>query len=234
MRSTALALLLAACGSDAVEPDSTGDGYVQSSNGDEEEEPVDDGVQIEGLMGTLSSGEIARVLEPRMQRFAQCFTNRYGELEIVGGEIDLAFRVSTDGSVRWVYPHASTIGDRITERCLLDVARSSRFTEPHGGEAEFRYPLAFDPPDDVRPPLNWDASRVSDQVADQSRSVRSCSSGPVSVTVYIGPGGNVMAAGASSTDPEASDALDCVAEAVRSWSMPDPGSYPAKVTFEID
>jgi hypothetical protein len=226
-----LVLVLAACGSEPAEIETT-DEVVETSNGDEEE-VVDDGVEIEGLMGTLSSAEISRTLEPRMQRFAQCFSNRYGELEIVGGEIELAFRVARDGSVLWVYPHASSIGDRITERCLLDSARSSRFPEPHGGEAEFRYPLAFDPPEDVRPPLNWDESRVSDQVATQARTVRSCGSGPVSVTVYIGRGGDVMAAGAATTDPERADALDCVADAVREWTMPDPGSYPAKVTFEI-
>jgi hypothetical protein len=227
-----LVLLLAACGSEPQGDDVTED-VTATSYGDEEEEVVDDGVEIEGLMGTLSSAEISRMLEPRMQRFAQCFSSRYGELELVGGEIELAFRVARDGSVLWVIPHASSIGDRITERCLLDAARSSRFPEPHGGEAEFRYPLAFDPPEDVRPPLNWDESRVSDQVATQARTVRSCGSGPVSVTVYIGRGGDVMAAGVATTDPEHADALDCVADAVREWTMPDPGSYPAKVTFEI-
>ena len=33
--------------------------------------------------------------------------------------------------------------------------------------------------------------------------------------------------------PEAADQLDCALEAVKSWQLPDPGSYMAKVSFEI-
>ena len=41
------------------------------------------------------------------------------------------------------------------------------------------------------------------------------------------------AAGASAPDAESLAALDCVADGVRGWAMPDPGSYAAKVTFEL-
>ncbi len=55
--------------------------------------------------------------------------------------------------------------------------------------------------------------------------------GPVSVTAYVAPGGAVLAAGASVPDQAMAESLDCVSDAVRAWEMPDPGSYPAKVTF---
>jgi hypothetical protein len=55
----------------------------------------------------------------------------------------------------------------------------------------------------------------------------------VVVTAYVAPGGTVMAAGASAADPEMLEKLDCVTEHVKSWDLPDPGSYPAKVTFSV-
>jgi hypothetical protein len=42
-----------------------------------------------------------------------------------------------------------------------------------------------------------------------------------------------MSAGAATSGPEGADALGCVADAVREIDMPDPGSYPAKVSFEV-
>ena len=54
------------------------------------------------------------------------------------------------------------------------------------------------------------------------------------VTAYVGNGGQVLAAGASTGDMEAAESIDCVADAVRGWAMPDPGSYPAKVRFFVE
>lgn len=202
-------------------------------------EEVDDGVQIEGLMGTLTPEDVQMALEPKMPRFAQCFANRYGELEYVGGHFEMAFRVRSDGSVEWVYPRRSTVGDRDTERCLLEVASRTRFREPRGGSAaEFSWSLDFDPPEDVRPPFDWDPVHASDPLAEHAETVLThCRpAGVVArylVTAYVAPGGSVLAAGAAADAPEAADTLDCVAEAVRSWEMPDPGSYPAKITFVL-
>ena len=53
------------------------------------------------------------------------------------------------------------------------------------------------------------------------------------MTAYVAPGGSVLAAGASAPDAESAEALDCVTESVERWEMPDPGSYFAKVTFQV-
>ncbi|MEM9189797.1 MAG: AgmX/PglI C-terminal domain-containing protein [Myxococcota bacterium] len=225
--------LFASCGG---APPSDSEHASNSEGSDEGQLPpeeAEDGLQIQGLMGTLSAMEIRRGLDPRMPRFIQCFQQRYDELEMLGGEVNLSFRVAVNGSVRWVYPSASTIGDRETERCLLSVAEGTRFPEPHGGEAEFSWPLAIDPPEDVRPPFNWDATRVESVVSQNASGVRGCGGGTFTVTAYVAPGGRVVAAGAASGDADSAAALDCVASEVTGWAMPDPGSYPAKVTFDV-
>ncbi len=234
----ALAAALVGCGGSAGSTEEPA-GFEAGEPGSGGETERDDGVQIEGLMGTISAEDVQMALEPKMQRFAQCFASRYGDLEVVGGHFEMAFRVGADGSVEWVYPRRSTVGDRETERCMLDVARRTRFREPRGGSAaEFSWSLDLDPPDDVRPPFNWDAERAAEPLTTHASTVMSdCLPRGVSarylVTAYVAPGGAILAAGAAADAPEAADSLDCVADAVRAWEMPDPGSYPAKITFVL-
>lgn len=232
----ALSSLALGCHSDVSTTE--GEADAEPSSGDEAAPVPEDAVQIEGLMGTISADLVERGIEPRMGRFLRCFQDRYGSLDVLGGRFVMAFRIHTDGRVRWVYPSDSTVGDRETERCLLQVASGIHFHAPRGGEAEFSYPLSLDTADDVRPPLNWDEARVSSALSQGgSGLLSSCrpagSRAAYRVTAYIMPGGRVQAAGAATDDSEAVDSLDCVAQAVRGWSMPDPGSYPAKVQFEI-
>ncbi len=224
-------VLMSACG--GANEAETPAGEAEETSGQEATHQQDDGAQIEGLMGTISSDAVNRAMEARMGRFLRCFQQRYEAVEVLGGAIDLAFRVRLDGTVLWVHPRASTIGDRETERCIVEAARGTRFSPPRGGEAEFSYPLTLDTPADVRPPLNWDASRVAEHVEQSRGELVDCGPGPYVVTLYIAPGGRVLAAGASTSDPERADDLDCVARLVAGWSMPDPGSYPAKVTFSL-
>ncbi len=223
-------LLLAACGGAPTEP--APEPEPERSSGEETTAAPNDGVAITGLMGTISADEVTRGMEPRMNRFLRCFAGRYDTVEVLGGSITFSFRIRVDGSVLWVYPAESTIGDRETERCLLEAASGTRFPRPHGGEAEFQYPLTLDPPEDVRPATNMASSQVSDRV-DANRGSLSCGAGNFRVTAYVAPGGEVMAAGVATDSLEASEHLDCVAEAVSSWTLADPGSYPAKVTFSL-
>ena len=229
MAAMAGLMSLAACGGGAdvelAEAESTSTGSEQPAA------RRDDGVQIQGLMGTMDADDVRNTLEPKLGRFMRCFSRRYDDIEILGGHIHMGFRVDVEGNVLWVYPTDSSIGDRQTEKCLLDTAAAIRFPRPRGGEAEFGYPLHLDPPEDVRPPVHWEASSVASTVEANRGTLSSCGAG-YTVTVYIAPGGQVMAVGASSEQTNA-EGIDCVTEAVSGWAMPDPGSYPAKVSFSL-
>ena len=208
----------------------------EETTGAETREERDDGVEVEGLMGTIRADEVERGVQTRMLGFQRCFQQRYDAVEMLGGHFQMAFRVRRDGTVLWVYPKASTVGDRPTERCLLDAAAEIHFPRPHGGEAEFSYSLELDPLDDVRPAEPWDPAHVSTTIAEEKPGlVESCGEGAWSVTAYVAPGGEVMAVGAASDELDVASAehLDCVTQTVASWTLPDPGSYPAKVTFAI-
>lgn len=229
---------LVGCGGEDEESARTTAPPPERTSGREAPPPARETVQIEGLMGTLSQDDVQRGLEVHMDRFARCFVDRQAEVEVLGGAVELAFRIDVQGHVLWVYPRRSTVGDRVTEQCVLGVASRARFPRPRGGEAEFSFPIGLEPPDDVRPPLNWDADRVAQSVErNQQRVLARCrergSSAQFHVTAYIARGGAVMTAGASTDDQGAVDAIDCILESVHEWTMPDPGSYPAKVTFVL-
>lgn len=228
--AAALSMPLVGCGSEpepevAPAPEPTQGGERRPS----------DGMQIQGLLGTLSPDEVQRGLEPRMDKFLRCFAKRYEDLEILGGRIEFAFRVKVNGRVRTVYVKQTSVGDRETERCLLEVAASARFPMPHGGEAEFSWPLELDPPEDVRPPVTWTEEQVTEVVEANLEALReACSlTSEVAVTAYVGRRGRVLAVGGATGAEGGDTLLDCVADGVRAWEMPNPGSYPAKVTFQL-
>ncbi len=246
-RTTSRALLAAAiasalaagCGGGGGDEATTGDTAVDApTQGGEQSaasSPEDD-MQIEGILGTISQMAIEDGIQRNLGRITRCFSDRYHAIDVLGGEMEMSFRIKLDGTVRWVYLRRSTVGDRDTERCILNVLSRITFARPHGGEAEFSTPLTLDPPEDVRPPVAWPASRVASLVASAGPGlVSSCAATGEGfhVTAYVAPGGQVIAAGAAVDHPEIVEPLDCVAAGVRSWTMPDPGSYPAKVTFDL-
>ncbi len=205
-----------------------------SSGAEEPREEPNDGLQIEGLLGAISREQVTMTLEPRADGFARCFSEA-GDLDFVGGDIRLAFRIHTDGSVRWVYPSQSSIGHRAVERCIVERARAVRFPRPRGGEAEFSWGFGVGAPADVRPPTAWTSSQIAATLsASAAPLVASCGGlRGYHVTAYVGSGGQVLAVGVAASDEATSAQIDCVAAGVSSWRMPDPGSYPAKVTFDL-
>jgi len=226
-----LCLGLVACGGSE---DGTDEAEVQteSTAGSERTTEPSEGVAITGIMGTIRQDQVENALNPRMQRFMRCFTRRMGEVEYLAGDMRLNFRIHMDGSVAWVYPTESDIGDREGEQCALGVAQGTRFPRPRGGEAEFNWSFGFDA-GDIRPPLSWHADALGSRADEVRRIAQRCHASGNTITAYIEPGGAVLAAGGTMPDQDGGEALDCLLEGVRGMSMPDPGSYAAKIIFEV-
>ncbi len=221
----------AACGGEPpTEP------QAEPTSGAELARPSGQGMQVTGLMGTIPERKIQGALEPRLPRFAQCFARGATDVEFIAGSMEFYFRVGLSGEVEWVYPRKSSVGHRGTERCVLELAASTRFPEPKGGgPAEFAWSFEMGGTDDARPPVAWEAAQVEPAVSAAGEALAACAPGGegFEVTAYVAPGGKVMAAGAAAPSNEAAAQIDCVVEAVQALPLPDPGSYPAKVTFSV-
>ena len=224
-----------ACGGSAPEPAPAPRGPVETTGF---EAPPSGAMQVsgEGFMGTIPERLIQETLEPKMPKFQRCFFEGAGQVELIGGHMGFYFRVGLDGRVEWVDPRDSSVGHRATEECLLAVAAATRFPKPRGGgPAEFAWGFDIDSVGGLRPPVTWGEDRVRASVRAQDGSLARCDLGDaeVAVTVYVAPGGAVTSAGAATAAHDAVGKLPCVVEAVRQWQLPDPGSYPAKVTFTL-
>jgi len=224
----ALACLVISCGGEEPPLDEP---EAQTSVGFER--PRGSGMEVSGLMGTIPERKILATLEPKLPKFQRCFFDGSSEVEWIAGEIELYFHVNLAGEVVWVYPRKSTIGHRATEQCILAEAKRSKFPGPKGGDAaEIAWGFAFDSAA-PRAPVEWGASDIANALADHTDVASRCGGGPFSVTAYVAPGGKVVGAGAAVGSENAAEQIDCVVENVQSWTMPDPGSYAAKVSFEV-
>jgi hypothetical protein len=226
------ALALGACGHSGVPEEAT---HVGETQGAEREPEEPGGLSVSGLRGTLSQYEIQNALEPRMPKFSRCVQRRSGEVEWVSGGVEFQFKIALDGSVAQVYPSQSSMGDRETERCMLEVAKGTRFPAPHGGEAEFSWSLEVPLDPDVRAPVAWGAPDAGDALLEALPELKNqCGGGPYRVTAYVDAGGKVVAAGAATPDEASAASLDCVAQQVQSLALSSPGSYAAKLSFDVE
>lgn len=227
----ALALLvpLAACGGAETPPPEEPRPIAAASD----EEP-DDGMQLEGQTGTISRMAVESAMEANLERLGGCYREALGGAPYLLGDVILSFKIARDGSVRAVYPVSSTIGHQATQACLLERAGRIHFARPVGGEAEASYPLAFNP-GSGRPPDLWTADRVTEAMAEHRPEIDACgvSGEGYSLTMYVNRGGQVSAAGVSYPSADSAAAADCVARAATTWTLPDPGSWMAKVTVDL-
>lgn len=201
---------------------------------------ADESLSVSGLRGTLSQHEIEGALKPRLPKFLRCAQQRLASLDVLAGSITFSFHVATNGDVPGVSPIASTLGDRATERCMLEVAHSTRFPPPHGGEADFTWPLELPGDPDVRAPVPLGSDAARSALLGKSRDVSagdtlhaSCGGGQVVVTAYVDTNGAPLAVGVAAPDLATPTELDCIADGVSAWTFASPGSYVGKVTFTL-
>ena len=120
---------------------------------------------------------------------------------------------------------------------MLDVLRSKKWPKPVGGEHGLaRKSFEFDPPNDVRPPTDWDGEQLEKTLAKLRGKIRSCkngSGGNFEATMYVSTDGSVLAVGVTPPDENGEEAVDCLVSTLKDATFPSPGSWPAKVTFAL-
>jgi hypothetical protein len=155
---------------------------------------------------------------------------------VLSGAAKFFLRIGEDGTARYVYLEDSELGDRETEKCILDAARAASWPKPDGGEAEARYNMEL-PLQSTRPPNDWAQEKVASALAKHGSAIDKCKAGTPGTfraTMYVGTGGKVLAAGVAATTRDGADKADCLAEAlVKLKGLPSPGSWPAKVSFGL-
>ena len=189
-------------------------------------------------VGGMNEEKVKSAFKRARKGLISCVEDGWSRIEFLGGGVNFLVGVNEDGKVKYAYLERSTLGDRQTERCMLDVLREQKWPKAVGGEVgQARNSLEFDPPPDVRPPIDWSIDDISSGLGDIQESLDRCksnaSAGYYSVTMYVGTDGSAIAVGGSPPGPGADMALDCIVGALRSAKFRSPGSWPAKVTFDL-
>lgn len=233
---TVLALLATlsgsiACGGETPEP--------HTAAGDKEEKaaPERPTLSTSAEVGALDEAKVSQAFHGALKDLQACLADGAKRNELEGG--DIAFLVKIGAAGRIVHAHAekSTIGDRDTEKCMLSALRKREWPAPEGGDVGLaRNSFGFDMPNDERPPTDWDAERVESAKATIGSQLDDCKrhvSGSLTATVYVDPDGAAVTAGVASSDDSGEAAADCVVSVLKGAKYPSPGSWPAKVTFEL-
>jgi hypothetical protein len=200
-----------------------------------DEEAPQMGVSAE--IGGLSEDKVDKTFQKALPDFQRCLDDGAKRVEYLGGSVSFFVKIDAKGRVDHAHLEKSTIGDRDTEKCLLDSLRSKKWPKPIGGlHGLARKSFDFDPPNDVRAPTSWESDRASDAVSKLSKKIQGCkkgASGSFEATAYVGTEGNVLSASVTPPDEAGEQQVDCLVDALKSATLPSPGSWPAKVTFSL-
>jgi hypothetical protein len=188
----------------------------------------------DGVLGALDEETVNRALQPKLEEFGACLSDRR-KLGYIGGTITLKYRVARDGSVRRL-GYQSDLGAWQVERCVLEAAKSVQFPRPKGGEGEVEYPAQFRP---RQRHTVWDEERISADVHHRRGALRGCAGAPRSyqLTFYIGAGGKTTSVGFSSPEPWGTGMeafAECVIEKASKWTFTDPLGEVVKASYVFE
>jgi hypothetical protein len=201
-----------------------------------ERRTADDGAQVQGLLGNIPNHEAEAVFERGLRKLGECYGLALDVADAASGSLEFAVAVGADGRVTSVFLRDSDLGSVEAEECMVDAVSRFRFPEPRGGDrAELSWSMSVDPPGGRIAVAVWDAAQLAEAVEEHREEVDRCLDGAsgVRLTVYVGPGGRVLSAGASSASAGAAGAARCLARAVTGWTLPDPGRETAKAVVRF-
>jgi hypothetical protein len=223
---------LVACGGGEAPAKSADDAVSEGA-----EEDRGPGVQTSSEIGGMNEDAVEEAFTASLGGLQRCLNSGAERVEFLAGSVSFFLKIDTSGKIAKAYVEHSTLGDRATEKCMLNALRKKTWPKPVGGDHGLaRKSFEFDAPKDVRPPTEWadtDAEPGLSKIGDDVSKCKDGHSGPFEATLYVGTEGEVLAAGVAPPDESGEDAVDCLVEALRAAKFPSPGSWPAKVTLKL-
>ncbi len=195
-------------------------------------------LQMSQELGQIDPKKAQAAFDRANPKILACQTKALQRLDFLAGDAKFFARIDATGKVRWIYFEESQIGDRETEKCVLDVLRDVAWPAPEGGEAEIHKGFGYDLRD-AREPTPWGADKAAPHlasIADQVKHCRGSSKMSFTVTAYVEPDGKhgkIAAVGVAASSKEAAEKADCIVDAVKAMKLPSPGGYAAKLTFSL-
>lgn len=194
-------------------------------------------LSVTGQLGSLDEGKVDDTFNHLMPQFGGCLSQASSRVEFIGGHVKFFVRISLEGMAKWAYLSESTIGDRDAERCMLNAAKSAHWPPPVEGEGQAQKAFDFDPSPDVRDAVPWGSDRIVKALSGARGKLGQCTRGApgrYKATVYVQTDGTTLAAGIAPPNERGETNVDCIVDVIKSLKFPSPGSWPAKVMFDVD
>lgn len=227
-------LFASGCGGDAEKPPNSA---ADAADDDDDRPKRRRKLAMSSEIGGLNEDRVNAIFEKSMAGLERCINTGAERVEFLGGSVSFFLKIGPRGRIEHAHLEKSTIGDRETERCMLETLRSKKWPKPVGGDHGLaRKSFDFDPPNDVRPPTDWDGEQLEKTLGKLSGKISSCkngSGGNFEATMYVSTDGSVLAVGVTPPDEPGEEAVDCLVSALKQATFPSPGSWPAKVTFAL-
>jgi hypothetical protein len=234
LATAALSISLAACG--GAPPPTT----EAAPSGEEAPQRRGSGIQLDSEIGALDEGKVMDVFQRATPKLSACFQKGARRLPYLAGAVSFKVRVDGEGKALYAYLKDSTLGDRTTEDCMLDVLKALRWPAPEGGREGIagNENMQFDPGGDERPPVDWSEQQLGDSLGKAKAEISKCRSAAgasgIKATMYVEPDGKPKSVGVSTSDEKGEGAVRCVVEALSGITYPSPGSWAAKVSVAVD
>lgn len=236
----ALGLAITHCGAGNPQPDSAHRSHQRTAP---EPPKARNTMTTMGEIGALDEEAVEATFDNAAGELFACYRQGLGRVAYLGGYSLFEVQIDPAGRATALFPKESTLGDRETESCMIEALSGQLWPKPVGGRkgiAARRFD--FDPSGSVRPPEPWDQAQVTAALHAQAEALDACRQASASpgliATLYVqddgtGEAGHALAAGIASQSTPDGAALDCLVEVLMGAEYPTPGSWVAKVTFEL-
>jgi hypothetical protein len=151
------------------------------------------GAAVSQELGSIDQRAVEQTLAKLETKLETCHKQGRERIEYLSGEMKVFLRVGQDGKVKYGYFDESTLGDRETEKCILDLFAATDWPKPQGGEAEVKNAFGWTAGSE-RQPTPWTPDKVSSALEDDKdakKAIEKCKSGVTGdfrVTAYVEPG----------------------------------------------
>jgi hypothetical protein len=194
-------------------------------------------IGVSSEVGALNEDAVNRVFEKAQSGLLNCVKKGASRIELLGGDVAIFIGINESGQAEDAHLERSTLGDRDTEACMLQVLRGRTWPKPVGGrKGQVRKSFSFDMPNDARPPVEWTADDVGDTLKKVHKHLEECTgggSGTYQITAYIDTRGSAISVGVAPPDTTGESKADCLVAVIKGAKFKSPGSYPAKLSFEL-
>jgi hypothetical protein len=171
---------LVACGGSTPPPKA--EAPVEASHGPTAPLPV-----MQQELGSIDEDGVKQTFNKLQDQLGKCQAQGRDRVEYLAGDVKVFLRIDASGKVRYGYFEESSLGDRDTEKCIMDAFKAAQWPRPVGGEAEVRNGFGFDPAGE-RPPTSWGPEKVTMAIDDSKevkKELRKCKADGVRVTGYV-------------------------------------------------